>query len=427
MRSPLAAGNRIRALLAERDFRVLIGAQVLAQAADGLAQAALTYELVLEPLQEGTPGRILGLFVLTLLPYSMISPFMGVFVDRWPRRGLLVWTNVVRAVLLISLPAWSPAVGGDGELLGTLLVILAFGRLFLTTKGAVLPAVLHDRHLLRGNALSAGTGMVAALAGGVIGVVLLGVTPDAGPLLGAGLCYAVAAWLSTRLSEPFDHEQAHDTGLSAAARRVGRDLVEGLRAIWSRAGARLPLLAIFIVRTIGMFVAVAAILVIKEVYPDAADDSGKLTSSALALGTAGAGAFAAAVFASVMGGRLDRPRLILAGFLVSGTGIVALGGVVDIYAVLGLTFVGGFGTFLTKVAVDAQVQHVLPDDLRGRAFALYDILYNLASIAAGLLMVTFEDVAFRPLLIGAGLMTFVVAYAMATAMRRAGLLIRRGS
>lgn len=425
MRNPRLAGDRVWALLKERDFRVLLGAQVLAQAADGLAQAAFTYQLVLEPLQSGTPGRILGLFVLTLLPYSLISPFMGVFVDRWPRRGLLVWTNVVRALLLMSLPLWMRAVPGDGELLGALLMILAFGRLFLTTKGAVLPATLHDRHLLRGNALSAGAGMVAALAGGVVGIGLAGLTPGSGPLIGAGATYALAALLAARLSQPFDHEQVRAAGLIDALKRVLLELVEGLRAIWSRAGARLPLTGIFIVRTIGMFVAVAAILVIKEVYPDASDDSGKLSSSALALGAAGVGAFAAALFASVMDGRFDRPRLILAGFIVSGAGIVALGGILDIYAVLGLTFVGGFGTFLTKVAVDAQIQHALPDGLRGRAFALYDILYNLASIVAGLLMVTFQGVAFRPLLIGAGLLCFVVTYLMAVAMRRAGLLTAR--
>ena len=425
MRSPQEAGDRVRTLLQERDFRVLLGAQVLAQAADGLAQAAFTYALVIEPLAHGTPGRILGLFVLTLLPYSLLSPFMGVFVDRWPRRGLMVWTNVIRAALLVSLPLWSVVVPGDGELLGSLLAILALGRLFLTTKGAVLPAVLHERYLLRGNALSAGAGMVAALAGGVIGVGLAAWTPGTGPYLAAGICYALAAWLAARLSEPFDHEQIHDARYLDAIKRVFRELIEGLVAIWSRAGARLPLTGIFIVRTIGMFVAVAAILVIKEVYPAASDDSGKLSSSALALGAAGVGAFAAALFASVMGGKLDRPRLILAGFLVSGVGIIALGGVLDIYAVLGLTFVGGFGTFLTKVAVDAQVQHVLPDGLRGRAFALYDILYNLASIAAGLLMVIFQDVAFRPLLIGAGLTTLVITYLMAAALRRAGLLVAR--
>src|SRR5688572_14543087 len=106
--------DRIRVLLGQRDFRVLLGAQGLSQAADGLAQAAFTYALVIEPFQQGTPGKILALFVLTLLPYSALSPFMGVFVDRWPRRGLLIWTNVLRALLLITLPLWSRMVPGNG-------------------------------------------------------------------------------------------------------------------------------------------------------------------------------------------------------------------------------------------------------------------------------------------------------------------------
>jgi MFS family permease len=414
--------DRIRVLLGQRDFRVLLGAQGLSQAADGLAQAAFTYELVIEPFKQGTPGKILALFVLTLLPYSILSPFMGVFVDRWPRRGLLIWTNVLRAALLITIPLWSRLVPGNGESLACLLAVLALGRLFLTTKGALLPAVLHDKHLLRGNALSAGGGMLAALAGGVLGVVIAGAAPTSTPYIAAGLLYAAAAWLSGRLSDPFAHIHERAVRLTEAAGTILKELLAGLRAIWTRSAARLPLIGIFIVRTIGMFVAIAAILVIKDIYPEANDDAGKLSSSALALGAAGVGAFSAAVTASFFGGRFNRPQLILAGFLVSGLGIVALGGIIDIYAVLGLTFVGGFGTFLTKVAVDAQVQDALPDDMRGRAFALYDILYNLASIAAGLLMVTFQNVSFRPLLIWAGVGSLLVTAVMYLAMKRAELL-----
>jgi MFS family permease len=413
--------DRIRVLLGQRDFRVLLGAQGLSQAADGVAQAAFTYELVIEPFRQGTPGKILALFVLTLLPYSLLSPFMGVFVDRWPRRGLLIWTNVIRAALLMSLPLWSGFLPGDSGSMATLLVVLALGRLFLTTKGALLPAVLHDKHLLRGNALSAGGGMLAALTGGVIGVLFAGSSLTA-PYLAAGAMYAGAAWISGRLSDPFAHVHARAVRMSQAVRTVFAELLEGLRAIWVRPGARLPLIGIFVVRTIGMFVAIAAIIVIKDIYPSASDDSGKLSSSALALGAAGAGAFSAAVATSLLGGRLNRPQLILSGFIVSGVGIVALGGIIDIYAVLGLTFVGGFGTFLTKVAVDAQVQDALPDDMRGRAFALYDILYNLASVAAGLLMVAFQRVSFRPLLICAGIGTLLVTVVMRSAMRRVGLL-----
>lgn len=414
--------ERIRVLLEQRDFRVLLGAQGLSQAADGLAQAAFTYALVVEPFQEGTPGRILALFILTLLPYSLLSPFMGVFVDRWPRRGLLVWTNVIRAGLLMTLPLWTGLFPGDDELLGVLLAVLALGRLFLTTKGALLPAVLHERHLLRGNALSAGGGMVSALAGGVLGVVIAGVAPSTVPYFAAGALYGAAAWMSSLLSDPYSHVHAHAMRIIEAAKVVLSEIAEGLRAIWIRPAARLPLIGIFIVRTIGMFVAIAAIVVIKDVYPEVSDEGGKLSSSALALGAAGVGAFSAAVAASLLGARLTRPQLILAGFIVSGVGIVALGGIIDIYAVLGLTFLGGFGTFLTKVAVDAQVQDVLPDDMRGRAFALYDILYNLASIVAGTLMVAFQDVAFRPLLVSAGVVTLIITVIMRAAMRRARLL-----
>ena len=414
--------ERIRVLLGQRDFRVLLGAQGVSQAADGLAQAAFTYALVVEPFQEGTPGRILALFILTLLPYSLLSPFMGVFVDRWPRRGVLVWTNVIRAGLLVSLPLWTGLFPGDGELLGVLLAVLALGRLFLTTKGALLPAVLHEQHLLRGNAVSAGGGMVSTLIGGVAGIVIAGVSPSTVPYFAAGALYALAAWMSSVLSDPYAHVHAHAVRVTEAAKVVLSELVEGLRAIWIRPGARLPLIGIFVIRTVGMFVAIAAIIVIKDAYPEVTDEGGKLSSSALALGAAGVGAFCAAAATSVFGGRLNRAQLILGGFIVSGVGIVALGGIVDIYAVLGLTFLGGFGTFLTKVAVDAQVQDVLPDDMRGRAFALYDILYNLASIAAGTLMVAFQDVAFRPLLISAGVVTLLVTFLMRAAMRREELL-----
>jgi sugar phosphate permease len=108
--------------------------------------------------------------------------------------------------------------------------------------------------------------------------------------------------------------------------------------------------------------------------------------------------------------------LILLGFVISGIAIIALGGVVNIPALLALTFLGGLGGFVSKVAVDAEVQQDLPDELRGRAFALYDILYNLASVAAAGLMVVGDDIALRPRLIAAGALSLVGCAVMARAM-----------
>jgi Major Facilitator Superfamily len=412
-----------RALLAHTDFRRLLVAQFLGQSADGFAQAVFAFILVLEPLSRGTPGRILALFVLTLLPYSLISPFLGVFVDRWSRRALLVWTNVIRASVLVTVPVWGRLLHGDLPLYFSVLLLLGLGRLFLTTKGALLPVVLGERDLLTGNSLSGGGGMIAALAGGVVGVEMLKVvTPHEGLAL-AGAVYAGAAVASASLSSPFAHEDGHHRSLTKAFADVLGGLRSGLRAIFERPAARLPLIGIFLLRTIAMVAAIAAILIIKREFPGGSDRFGRLNSGALALGSAGLGAFAAALLAPFTQARLKQPGLIVAGFVVSGIGIVALGGIENIAAVLGLTGIVGFGAFLTKVAVDAQVQASLPDEFRGRAFALYDILYNVASVVAGVLMVGLQNEPFRAVLIAFGVVTIVCAGAIGAEMRRAGMAL----
>ncbi|CAN5561944.1 MFS transporter [soil metagenome] len=389
-----------------------------------MAQAAFADAIVLEPGAQGTPGRILAVFALTLVPYSLIAPFLGVFVDRWDRRALLVWTNVARGALLVTVPLWSGALPGDAGLYVALLALLGFGRLFLTTKSAALPVVLHERDLLRGNAASGGGGMIAALLGGVIGFGIVAALDPLSVFAGAGAVYGGAALLARRISHPMAHgAPVAERALDAVA-RIARELGDGMSEVWRRQRARLALGGIFILRTAVMLTAIAAILVIKQQYPDAGDRFGRISAGALALGASSVGAFVGAVTVPALGRRLGSGALILLGFAVSGLGIAALGGVADLRAVLGLTFIGGLGAYVAKIATDAQVQSAMPDRYRGRAFALYDILYNLASVTAAAVLVVFSAVSFRALLVPAGLATLVLAALLGVAMRRAGMMAR---
>lgn len=418
----------LREILAERDLRLLLGAQFLAQAADGLAQAVFADVLVLQPLSAGTPARILVLFAVTLLPYSLLSPFMGVLVDRWARRNILVWTNVIRGVMLLTLFIWARALPGNSGLFAGTLALLGLGRLFLTTKGAVLPVLLHEHHLLQGNSLSGGGGMVAALAGGVLGIGVIVVIPFEAAFAIAGATYLLASLASHRISTRLGHGDRANQPILQEALAVGRELIEGVKVIWEHVHARLPLISIFLLRTLAMFVAISAILIIKNAFGDE-QRIGRLSSSALALGGAGVGAFVGALTAPLAGRRLHRGGLILLGFAVSSAGIIALGGILDIYAVVALTFLGGYGGFVSKVATDASVQDALPDDYRGRAFALYDILYNLASVVAGAFMVLLYDPLYpgrlRPLLVGAGVLGLLLTAALAKRFRAAGIPVAR--
>ncbi len=408
-------------MLEEPDFRWLLSGQFVAQTADGFAQATFANVLVLEPTSAQTPEQIFYLFALTLLPYSAISPFIGVFVDRWARRSLMTWSNVVRGGLLATLPLWGRALPGDLAYYAAILLLLSFGRVFLTTKGALLPVLLHERHLIGGNSLSSGGGMIAAVLGGAVGLFGSSGLGRSTAFVLAGAMYVLAAVFLRRLSDPYAHPHPSAENPFGAIVRIAAELLAGLKEIWVHVRARLALIGIFLVRTVTMFVFVAVILEVKDAYPGRAEEFGRLSISALALGAFGAGAFVGATTAPFAGRRLEKAGLIVFGSCISGIGVLALGGIDNPIALLLLTFFGGYGAFVTKVAVDAQVQEALPDAYRGRAFALYDILFNLASVVAGAFIVMTQAFARRPTLFFAGFIGLVLAAALGVTMARAGM------
>jgi MFS family permease len=210
----------------------------------------------------------------------------------------------------------------------------------------------------------------------------------------------------------------------AAIVRVARALVAGLAQLYRRPRARLSLAGIFILRSAVMLVAIGAILVIRESYPDAGDRFGRISAGALALGTSSVGAFVGALTTPALGRRLGNAGLVLLGFGVSGIGIAVLGGVPDLRALLVLTALGGFGAYVAKIATEAQIQESVPDEFRGRAFSVYDILYNLASVVAAAVVLVFSGVPFRAVLLAAGVVTLLLAAFLGAAMHRAGMLAR---
>ncbi len=75
----------LREVLAGRDFRRLFGVRLVAQLGDGLLQAALATFVLFSPEREPNAAKVAAAFAILLLPYSLIGPFAGVFLDRWQR------------------------------------------------------------------------------------------------------------------------------------------------------------------------------------------------------------------------------------------------------------------------------------------------------------------------------------------------------
>ena len=69
------------------------------QLGDGMFQTALGGAILFNPERATDPVTIAAGFAVLLLPYSVIGPYAGALLDRWDRRAVLLWANVLRGLL----------------------------------------------------------------------------------------------------------------------------------------------------------------------------------------------------------------------------------------------------------------------------------------------------------------------------------------
>jgi sugar phosphate permease len=107
-------------------------------------------------------------------------------------------------------------------------------------------------------------------------------------------------------------------------------------------------------------------------------------------------------------------RLLLGSMLLLGASALVFGFLVGLAGFSALLFCGFFAFFLGKISADTIVQQAMPDDFRGRAFALFDVAYNLGFIVpAAILVLVWNDDRAGVLLVASGVvflaLTAVVA------------------
>src|ERR687892_1592832 len=128
---------RARDALQSADFRRLFAIRLVSQSADGLFQAALIASVVFSTEKQSTTVGFAIATLVILLPFSVVGPFTGVFIDRWSRRRILVVAPLLRTAL-VWLAMFNPETAALPFYLGVLWV-LSVNRFYLATAVAVIP------------------------------------------------------------------------------------------------------------------------------------------------------------------------------------------------------------------------------------------------------------------------------------------------
>ena len=411
---PVSKGSRLNRILTIRWS---------GQLTDGLFQSALASFVLFSP--ERAPNAISAAlaFAVVLLPYSLIGPYVGIFLDRFSRQRIIRNCNYLRAANLLII-AWLVNSSSTGIVL-TLFVLFAFGvnRLILSGLSAGLPLLVKKEELIAANALAVTGGTIWVVIGGGIGIGIKNLLSqnsdadfaDAVVILIASLGFLTAALACFRLNKyeigPLEHE------VSAESRGY-KEVLEGLMILRSHSDALRGILSIGIQRGGITALTLMALLLERNSFNDPADPDAGLAGFGMALAIAGIGIGLGAIispYGVIKFGRHRWMRLLM--FLCIPPLLIYAAGINEI-SMIGSAFLVGLCGQGIKVTNDALVQSKITDEYRGRVFAFYDVAVNAGivtgAIGAALILPDNGVTAFLPITIA-----LFYLFAATVLMRRA--------
>ncbi|MEX0833496.1 MAG: MFS transporter, partial [Actinomycetota bacterium] len=356
-------------------------------------------------------------FAILLVPFCAIGPFAGVFIDRWSRRRILVLTPLVRACALLLL-----AVGPDAAVpfyAGALLAVSA-NRFFLSTAGAVMPRVVRFDDLLVGNS-AATVGGTTATALGTFAGGLLADSAGTGPVMVAiGGLWLLASWLASRIGADLTAPRQTAARIHREIRRVAAELSDGLRRLRRTPRALVPIVSISWDQFLEQILLIVSVVVFKERFQEGVGSYSWLVAAGAA------GLLIGLTTVGPLNGRLSKPAIVAVAFAISGAGMLAVAGSITRTTVLIAAFVIGLSYAWKKIPVDTMVQEAVPDEFRGRVFAIYDVGFNIARVLAGtvaLMLIPATGAPTALALAGAGFLLWIAPF-MASMRKAPELLVR---
>ncbi len=389
-------------MLAERDFRKLFASRLVSQAGDGVFNAGFAAYAFFSAQSFPDPVAAVYAFTVLYLPYSVIGPFAGVFIDRWSRRQIIVWGATIRAAM-VAVTGFVVLAGQTGvPLYVSALAVLGVNRFFLSAVGAGTPHVVQSDKLVMANAVAPTSGTILGFVGGVVGLGVHlvtggGLAGSAATLWFGGACYLAAAGLGMRMGRDLlgprraadEHLMPATSSIASDLRDVVRGLTDGVRHLNRRRKAAYALGAVFVHHSLYGTLLVAALLLYRNYFYHGGNGNKALGHAALLVITSAIGYGLAAVVTPQGVKRTGKDGWITAWLLIGGIVTLLLGPTFNQAAFLLLGFVMGLSAQCVKICVDTTVQQEVDDAYMGRVFAIYDMLYNVAYVVGPAIAVPF--------------------------------------
>jgi MFS family permease len=388
----------LRTVLEVPEFRRLFSVRLASQTGDGIITAGVGTYVFFNASSFPSPAAGAAAFAALYLPYSLIGPFAGVFIDRWSRRQILVWSALVRFSFVVLTSACMATGTRSAPLYIAVLLVLGVNRFFLSSLSAALPHVVAGDKLVMANSVSPTAGGIMSTIGGVVA---LGINVATGntergaaiTVLAGGCCYVAASMIAATMRRdllgPVREPGAPAPGrLSAELATVAGGLAEGARYVARRRAPAAALAATGAFSLVFGPLFLMSILLYRNYFYPASAGSAEGHLGALVIAS-GIGYACAALITPPATRRMSKQTWIVV--LLAASAVIAL--------VLGETFnqaayvAIGFCLYLTRQSMAICVVTILQEDVedafRGRVFAFYDMMFNVTYVAGAAIAAAF--------------------------------------
>ena len=379
-------------VLKNPNFLALWSGQVFSQLADKV-YLVLLIALIANRFQESNQtisGWVSTLMVAFTIPAVLFGSVAGVFVDRWPKKAVLVATNLLRGVLVFVTPGllwltqgWTPLYSlpvGFCVLLGITFLVSTLTQFFAPAEQAVIPLIVKPENLLSANSLYTTTMMGSLIIGFAVGEPILALADtlarqlnigwDLGKELLVGGSYAIAGLLLLLLKTGENREAP-----SGEMPHIFEDIRDGLRYVKHHQRVRNALIQLIILFSVFAALTVLAVR-LAETLPGMKTSQFGFLLAAGGIGLAGG--------AAILGlGHWDQhgshDRLSLYGSIGMVGALVGL----SLFThhlwltVLMTILLGAFGA-LVGIPMQTTIQAETPEEMRGKVFGLQNNAINIA-------------------------------------------------
>ena len=379
-------------------FTALWAGQLISLFGDRLNQLAIVAVVAISTGSALATGLV---FFAATLPNLVLSPIAGTFVDRWDHKDVMVVSDILRAALVLILPV--AAVTNIILVYPLIFLVTSISVFFRPARVAILPRIVPREDLISANsALWVGETMADVLGyplAGLFVALLASSVPiafwvdSATYLASAGLLATIVVHGARPARAPADDRPGFVAELAAGWKFLRRETV---------------LLANTLQGAAGQFSLGIAIALTPSFVQLTFSNSGFGWQAAYGFLETGIGAgnLIGGFVIGLIGARLAKGRMVIAGYAVWGLMIFLFALTDNLALAIGLSFGQGVANMIFIIPSQTLFQERTPGDMMGRVVGLrFALVFGSMTIAILIGSVLAEVFGPAPILALSGLIT----------------------